>query len=325
MSTVFDIQTYDYYLIMFSGGKDSTAAFLHLLDLGIPRQKIELWHQLVDGQGSPLMDWECTADYCRKFAMAFNIPIFFSWKEDGFEGEMLRSNSPTKPTYFETPYGISHSGGNGRPNTRLLFPQVSADLSVRWCSAYLKIAVAQMAIINQPRFKGKRLLVISGERGEEILARQHYAFFEPDRADNRRSIRKMRHVDRCRIIHSWKETDVWMIIRRYKIMVHPCYYLGYSRCSCKWCIFGGSNQMATSYHLSPEQGNILAQYEQKFGKTIRQGIDLITFIKRGVPHNTVFELPVIATQAISPEYTLPIFTENWTHPAGAYRQNTGPI
>ncbi|GEP97674.1 hypothetical protein CCY01nite_39340 [Chitinophaga cymbidii] len=52
MSFEFDIHGYDYYLIMFSGGKDSTACLLHLLDLGIPKHRIELWHQLMDGKES---------------------------------------------------------------------------------------------------------------------------------------------------------------------------------------------------------------------------------------------------------------------------------
>jgi hypothetical protein len=39
--------------------------------------------------------------------------------------------------------------------TRLKFPQVSADLNVRWCSAYLKIDV--MARVLSPDRSGVRL------------------------------------------------------------------------------------------------------------------------------------------------------------------------
>lgn len=46
----FNIQDYDRYIVSFSGGKDSTATFLYLLDHGIPREKIELWHQDIDGR-----------------------------------------------------------------------------------------------------------------------------------------------------------------------------------------------------------------------------------------------------------------------------------
>jgi hypothetical protein len=282
MQLPFNIYNYDYYLEMFSGGRDSMACFLRLLDLQIPINKIELWHHLVDGKGKHLMDWECTEDYCRKISAAFKVPIYYSWKEDGFEGEMLRCNAPTKPTFFETPDGLSSSGGSGKPNTRLQFPQLSADLSIRWCSSYLKISVGKTAICNQSRFLDKKVLVISGERADESPSRGKYAFFEPDFADNRKGKRVTRYVDRCRIIHRWKENQVWEIIQRYKIMVHPCYYLGYSRCSCKWCIFANPNQMATSYHLSKKQGNILARYERKFGKTIHKGIDLLAYIKRGI-------------------------------------------
>ena len=56
-----DPDTYDHVIVAFSGGKDSVACLLHLLDLGVPREKIELWHHDVDGrEGSDLMDWPVT-------------------------------------------------------------------------------------------------------------------------------------------------------------------------------------------------------------------------------------------------------------------------
>jgi tRNA(Ile)-lysidine synthase TilS/MesJ len=60
-----DLASYDVIIVAFSGGKDSAACVLHLLDLGVPKHKIELWHHLVDGrEGSTLMDWPCTEAYC---------------------------------------------------------------------------------------------------------------------------------------------------------------------------------------------------------------------------------------------------------------------
>jgi tRNA(Ile)-lysidine synthase TilS/MesJ len=115
MDEPFNIREYDHYLIMFSGGKDSTACFLHLLSFGIPVSKIELWHHLIDGKEHQFMDWECTEDYCRKFAEAFHVPIYFSWKQGGFEGEMLRDNTPTKQTYYETPDGVFYSVAKEKP------------------------------------------------------------------------------------------------------------------------------------------------------------------------------------------------------------------
>jgi len=82
---------YDKYIVAFSGGKDSIAVVLYLLMQGIDPSKIELWHHDVDGSEneSTFMDWECTHDYCRKFAQAFGLQIYFSWKEGGFKRENL--------------------------------------------------------------------------------------------------------------------------------------------------------------------------------------------------------------------------------------------
>ena len=78
---------YDKVIVYFSGGKDSLACFLHLLDLGVELEKIELWHHEIDGrEGSDLMDWPITKSYCDNFAKTFNVPIYYSWKVGGFEG-----------------------------------------------------------------------------------------------------------------------------------------------------------------------------------------------------------------------------------------------
>lgn len=163
----FNIQDYDRYIVSFSGGKDSTATFLYRLDHGIPREKIELWHQDIDGRERNFFDWEVTPDYCRRFAHAFGVKIYFQWKEGGFYREMMRENSLTAPNCYELPDGtVGRSGGTrGTPNTRLRFPQAAADLRTRWCSSYLKIDVCSAAIVNQSRFNNIRTLILSGERG----------------------------------------------------------------------------------------------------------------------------------------------------------------
>ena len=73
----FDLLDYDRYVVSFSGGKDSTACLLYLLDNGVPKEKIELWHQEIDGRGPSLFDWEVTPDYCRKVGEALGIPVLF--------------------------------------------------------------------------------------------------------------------------------------------------------------------------------------------------------------------------------------------------------
>jgi 3'-phosphoadenosine 5'-phosphosulfate sulfotransferase (PAPS reductase)/FAD synthetase len=316
-----DLDSYDLIILAFSGGKDSLACLLRLLELGVPREKIELIHHDVDGrEGSTLMDWRCTRDYCRKVAAAFSVPIYFSWKEGGFERELLRDNAPTARIWFETPTGLRSTGGEGKPNTRGLFPQVSPDLSVRWCSAYLKIDVCAAAIRNQERFLGKRTLVITGERAEESSARSKYKSFEPHRADLRNG-RKPRHVDHWRPVHGWAERDVWAIIERWRVNVHVAYKLGWGRVSCAACIFGSANQWASLRAANPPQFNAVAAREARSGKSIQRKLTVVQLADRGTPY-AMREADMRA--ATSETFDEPIFLTTWTQPAGAYGESCGP-
>ncbi|MDH6308111.1 3'-phosphoadenosine 5'-phosphosulfate sulfotransferase (PAPS reductase)/FAD synthetase [Dysgonomonas sp. PFB1-18] len=322
----FDLHSYDHYIVSFSGGKDSTACFLYLLEQGVPKEKIELWHQEIDGREQTFFDWEITPDYCRKFAVAFGVPIYFQWKEGGFKREMFRENSLTAPIYFELPNGcINKAGGEkGKLSTRLRFPQASADLKVRWCSAYLKIDVCSTSLINQERFRNKRTLILSGERGEESPQRAKYKILEPDRADLRNGKAFTRHVDRFRPIRDWKEQQVWEIIEKYRVRVHPCYYMGWGRCSCKFCIFGNKNQFASAAKISPEQIQYIIELEKLFKCTIKRNMDLQTLIDSGTAYEAINGfMATLATQSI---YDVPIIIPDddvWLLPAGAYGENCG--
>ncbi|NJM67868.1 MAG: phosphoadenosine phosphosulfate reductase, partial [Acaryochloris sp. RU_4_1] len=170
-STPPDLSTYDRILVAFSGGKDSICCLLRLLELDVPKDKIELHHHLVDGRGPTLFDWLVTESYCCKFAQAFDLPIYFSWLEGGLKREMCRDNQPKAPTHFQTPDGKHIAGGQGQPGTRRKFPAKTADLKTRWCSSYLKIDVLSTAIANQARFHHSRTLVVTGERAQESAAR----------------------------------------------------------------------------------------------------------------------------------------------------------
>lgn len=319
-----DLLSYDVYAVMMSGGKDSMACLLDLLDAGVPKERMELWHHDVDGrEGSDLMDWPVTRDYCRKLAEAFNIPLYFSWLEGGFEREMLRDNTRKAPTLFETPDGLSSAGGvRGKLNTRLKFPQVSADLSVRYCSSYLKIDVASAALRNQTRFNGKRVLVVTGERAQESTARSKYATFEPHKADNRTG-KTGRHIDHYRPVHGWEEEKVWEIMKRHKVAPHPAYLLGFGRTSCMACIFGSANQWATVKALDSGRFERIANYEEQFGVTIQRKHSVRELAAAGTPYPGM-KAEDIAT-AMSDTYDRDIFIDNWELPAGAFGESTGPI
>lgn len=327
-SYVLDLSVYDRFVVAFSGGKDSTAVFLHLLELGVAPGRIELWHHDIDGREMPnlRMDWPSTPDYCRKFGQAFRVPLYFSWKQGGFEGELFRENALTRPTSFTTPDGeiVTVGGDRGKLATRRRFPQVSADLSVRWCSAYLKIDVASKAITNQLRFYEGKTLFLTGERAEESPGRAHYAEFEPHRTDNRDGALRPRWVDHWRPVHKWTEAQVWDIIRRWRVNPAPAYHLGWGRLSCLACIFGSPNQWASVQQVSPDLFDTIATLEDDFGCTIQRSESVRQRAARGKAYPMD---PDVIRLAMSEEYTAPIILPpdvEWTMPAGAFGENDGP-
>lgn len=323
----FDLLSYHKYIISFSGGKDSTALLLFLLENNVPRERIELWHQEIDGRGRTLFDWEVTPDYCRKLGLAFDIPVFYQWKVGGFECEMLREDSLTAPICFELPDGnIKQVGGTmGKKTTRRRFPQPSPDLRVRWCSAYLKIDVCATALRNQERFQNIRTLVLSGERGEESKQRANYAILEPDKADLRNGKHFYRHIDRYRPLRDWKEKQIWELLEKYRIRPHPCYFMGFGRCSCKFCVFGNQHQFASAACISRTQMADLIRFEKEFGYTLKRDTDLETLIRKGEPYsNITSELSRLATSYEFNNSIIVPDNENWELPSGAFKKCGGP-
>ena len=339
-----DLQSYDHILVAFSGGKDSLACLLHLIELGAPRDRIELHHHEVDGK-IPIMDWPVTPAYCREVAKAFDLPIYFSGKAGGFFMEMSRKDRPTAEIWFDHPEMVPRHplrdptdlntnmrksvGGNGPKGTRGKFPQVSANLAVRWCSAYLKIDVFAAMIRNSPRFTGKRTLVITGERAQESKARANYATLEPHRTDLRSSRgARWRHLDHWRPIHGWAESEVWAIIQRHGVVPHPAYQLGWGRLSCRSCIFGSPNQWATLDHLYPDAFSRIETLERGTGQTIHRTRSVTAQAARGTPYAAARNaLPALVALGNAMRWEggpVVVSTEAWQLPAGAYGESTGP-
>jgi 3'-phosphoadenosine 5'-phosphosulfate sulfotransferase (PAPS reductase)/FAD synthetase len=318
------LDTYEHVLVFFSGGKDSIACVIALLEQGVEPAKIELHHHLVDGRSpNPLFDWPVTEDYCRKFAQTFGMPIYFSWKDGGMEREMLRDEAPTAPISITLPDGRvvgSLTSQNSPKGTRLKFPQVSADLRVRWCSSYLKIGVGDRVITGQERFEGKRTLVVTGERAAESKARATYRTFEAHRTH--RDGRVKRHVDHWRPVHAWSDEQVWDALRRWRVNPHPAYWLGFGRCSCMTCIFGGPHQWATVRDLDPQRFERIAQYEKQFGVTIARDESVIDLANRGSAYAMAEAKQKLA---LGDSFDEPILLlDEWTLPPGAFADSTGP-
>lgn len=322
-----NLSDYDRYVVFFSGGKDSIACVLHLLECDVDPDKIELHHHDVDGrEGSTLFDWPITRSYCQAFAKAFGLRIFFSWKSGGLEGEMLRNNQLTAPIKWEREDGsVAETGGTGgKPSTRRMFPQVTADLSRRWCSAYGKIDVGARLLTTEGRFREGKTLVITGERAEESANRARYQVFEPHRTDNRGGARVQRWVDQWRPVHAWTEQQVWDIMRRHRVNAHPCYWLGWGRCSCMTCIFGSPHQWASVQKASPDRFIRIANYETEFGVTIHRKLSVAQQAAKGVPYEMDARMVELANSSHYPEEMILLPEGQWKLPSGAFGESIGP-
>jgi 3'-phosphoadenosine 5'-phosphosulfate sulfotransferase (PAPS reductase)/FAD synthetase len=323
-TTLLPLENYDKIIVSFSGGKDSLALLLTLLECDVPKDKILLWHQQVDGDQHGLMDWACTTAYCRQIAKVLGIRLLFQWKHGGFEREMLRENSLTAPTSYECLDGkVRTSGGvRGKLSTRKKFPQVSADLKVRWCSAYLKIDVASMAFNGDPDLKKGTYLFLTGERRQESTARSLYAEMEQHRCS-----KKTRRVDHWRAVIDFSEQQVWDLICKYRLIPHVAYRLGWSRLSCLACIFGDKNQWASIRYLDPVRFARIAAYEKQFGLTIKRGQSVETLADQGSIYENCYRSDLVSL-ALGTEYPLDQVVleegQSWEMPAGAFKHSGGP-
>ena len=327
-STLLPLGDYDRILVMFSGGKDSTALVLHMLDLmaaaGVPRERLELWHQLVDGapEEPGFMDWPVTHAYCEAVAQALDLPIRYQWREGGFLREMLREDAPTAPVTVQREDGVRETkGGRGPAGTRLRFPQVSADLTERWCSAYLKIDVARRAVARDPRLRTGRFLLVTGERREESPGRARYATVERHATSNAE-----RRVDHWRPILGWPEESVWGTMRDAGIVPHPCYFVGFARASCGHCLFQRANERATARAVDPAGFEQVAIREAGTGYTIERKESGRQLADRGellVPQAVLEDWrPVLMSRTYDrPARVSPAL---WLLPPGAYRGGAGP-
>lgn len=328
------LSAYDHIIVAFSGGADSLACLLlfrHLLHSLDQSHKLEAWHHCVDGDPySPPppvpMDWPITRSYVTAVCTHLNVPLYLSWKHGGIHGELFRQSSPTAPISFESPTGIRTVSGRPTLRTRLKWPAVSSNLNVRWCSPYFKIDVATRALNNDPRFNGKTVLLITGERREEGGRRKHYEEFIPHKSTS-----SVRIVYQYRPILDMTNPARWEVIRSHGIRPHPAYYIGWGRVSCMTCIFGDKNQWASVRKLAEDRFELIAETEDRLQHTINhegrgeaaRGVSVREIADRGQAYEWS---EADAALAMSEEYPLEMVAVGqgeWRMPNGAMNVKCG--
>lgn len=305
------------FLVCFSGGKDSIAMVLYLLERGVERNRIVLHHHDVDGGGENLFDWAVTTEYCRAFAQQFQLDILFSFRDGGILREIYRENEGLQDILYQQEPGgeyirLKSQKGN---STRRKFPAVAADLRTRWCSSTVKIDVLSRVISNNPQYAQGNFIICTGERRQESSNRAKYL-----KAEKYRTHTKKRNAYQWRPIIDWTEENVWHIIESHKVQVHPCYELGWNRCSCQTCIFSSADIWASVFDINPEKVYRFIDIEKEIEHTLYNKMTLEDKVLKG---NSFIVLDSdFWIQQATKAFTMPIIVEGeWTLPKGAYLEN----
>lgn len=383
------LEEYDLIVVLISGGKDSVACYLKLIELGVPKEKIEFWHHDIDG-GHPTrrMDWKCTQNYVKALADAEGVKLRVSYRVNGFFGELYRIGASEPIEWIDPDTGeikqckLSSNYLKCRKlkeqateemeellkqyGYRMKFPAKTGDLSRRWCSAYLKICVADTVVSNLDRLgeleelggkrhkfpaKGgthsgrwcsgnlkaavqdsvtanleetkhdKKILIVSGERRGESAGRSKYNEMEIHRTNATAKAHRIVHQWRCCIDYS--EKDVWELLKRHHINPHPCYRIGWNRCSCMMCIFSTPRLFAGVKELFPDDYASLRHDEEVLGFTLDNKKNLDEFIG-DTPSCVCWNDKKAIHSILTGEFgTEDIYTENWNYPVGAFHGADG--
>lgn len=356
MKELLPLEDYDYIMVGFSGGKDSISAVLYLLELGVPREKIVLIHHLIDGENNSnrlLMDWPVTKVYCQQFADFMRLTIRYSWREGGFLGEILRLGSSNPIVFEEFENGeltkkltdkerltevlrgelekaIKNQDEELKEKAmlelkklgyRFKFPAKSPSLTTRWCSSALKIEVfnrfLRYASLTEQNCK---ILFVDGIRRMESSNRSKYNEIETNSCT---ALTRNRIIHTWRAVIEWSEEMVWNIMEKYHIAPHPCYRLGWSRCSCAMCIFSMPCHFKGISEVLPDRFKQLKKLENELGFTLDNKRDLDRYIEGAVScisNRDEILIRYIQEGFLPKEY---IYMRNWELPAGAFHGSEG--
>lgn len=347
-------------------------AYLSLFDGGHPDRK---------------MDWPTTQNYVKAFAEAEGVTKRISRRANGFWGEVYRVGAS---------YPIEYEGEDGSIQTcsltknqveserlreqilreaaknfeltkqlkeygyRMKFPAKSGNLARRWCSAYLKIDVANTVIRNLEligkihKFPAKgtchqgrwcsgtlkadvqsgvmsnlrhtrentNILIVSGERRGESSGRSKYNEMEIHRTNATK--RAHRLVHQWRAVIDYTERDVWEVLRRHNVNPHPCYRAGWNRCSCMMCIFGLPCHWAGIRELFPEEFERVCHDEEILDFTIDNKQTLKEYVGDAascVIHDDAEAIQQLITGVFTESDVY--VKEKWDFPAGAFRGAEG--
>ena len=207
-------------------------------------------------------------------------------------------------------------------SSRLRFPAKGSLWNGRYCTSVTKATVYDKAMrLHSDTREGVKVLVVSGERRGESTNRSKYNEIELSPCNA--TAKGNRLVHHWRLVIDYSEADVWAVLRRHRCVPHPCYSLGWNRCSCAMCIFSRREQWAGIRELFPQHYEAVCRDEIILGFTLSVYQTLDEYVGNAV--SCVYhDDPVAMHQILKGVFTpKDLYTHNWRYPAGAFHGAEG--
>lgn len=169
--------------------------------------------------------------------------------------------------------------------------------------------------------EGVKILVVSGERRGESVNRSKYNEIELSSCNA--TGKGNRLVHHWRLVIDYNEADVWEVLKRHRCVPHPCYALGWNRCSCAMCIFSKREQWAGIRELFPNLYAEVCQDEMRLGFTLNVYQTLDEYVgdtESCVFHGDQKAMWQMLNGVFSPE---DLYVADWHYPAGAFHGSEG--
>ena len=220
------------FVLNHSGGKDSQAMTLGLVDLGVPTSQMLAIH-------APLgrIEWPGTIAHIRS-TIPPGVPLAFARVASG-------------KTLLE------------RVEERGMFP----DPGRRWCTSDFKRGPIEREIRRHLRAHpehGGLVVNCIGMRADESPGRSRLRAW----SRSERNSKAGRDWHDWLPIHGWRVADVFGRIERAGQRPHWAYAAGMSRLSCSFCIMASRNDLRTAAKLRPDLYREYVALEERLGHTL---------------------------------------------------------
>ncbi|KAF0232383.1 MAG: hypothetical protein FD177_2573 [Desulfovibrionaceae bacterium] len=239
----------------YSGGKDSTAQYLHYLDLGLSFQvafadtgnehpaTLEYVYELPKRTGGPEIQWvkaDFSADIERKRRF-----VEQKWPSN-IVGRALEVLHATGVPFLDLCLW------KGR------FPSMKS----RFCTSELKVIPIREQVIDPILATGAEVYSCQGMRRDESLPRSKMAGLE--HAGGK--------LWNLRPIREWKVEDVFAIHRRFGLKPNPLYSQGMGRVGCMPCINCRKGELHEIARRFPEHIDRIREWEEVMKSASKKGV-----------------------------------------------------